>query len=252
MFDKNILLIRSGETFLVNAIKNALIKAGYLVTNSGYQVSELSEKKAGTNLIILYTDSDLEEHSDTMVYLKDLCVEENMIMIVIGEKTSFDMVHRYIPKEDIAFEITRPLDMGDLLTKVLIVTDDEYEQQRRKCILVVDDDTTFLQMMREWLKDTYRVGLANSGAQAVAWLATNKADLILLDYDMPVLDGPKVLEMLNSEAISGTTPVMFLTGKNDKKSVQDVLALKPADYLLKSISRDKLLATLDKFFKMRK
>ena len=142
--------------------------------------------------------------------------------------------------------------MADLMEKVGIVTDDEFEQQRKKCILIVDDDPTYIQMIREWLKDIYRVGMANSGTQAVAWLATNKADLILLDYDMPVLDGPTVLKMLRSESFSSSTPVMFLTGKSDRKSVTDVIALKPADYLLKSISRDKLLETLGNFFRQRK
>ena len=173
-------------------------------------------------------------------------------MMVIGDKFAFDLVHQYIPKEDIAFEVTRPLEMGDLMSKIAIATDDEFEMQRRKCILIVDDDLTFLQMIREWLKDTYRVGMANSGTQAVAWLATNKADLILLDYDMPVLDGPKVMEMLKSESFSNSTPVMFLTGKNDRESVTNVISLKPVDYLLKTISKDKLLATLDAFFKSRK
>ena len=252
MFGKKILLVRNEETFLVNAIKNALIKGNFIVDDCSYQVSELSAKNHGMNLIILYTDQDIEEHRDTLVFLKDLCVEDNMILMVIGDRLVFDLIHRYIPKEDVAFEIERPLDMGNLISKVMLATDDEFELQRRKCVLVVDDDLTFLQMMREWLKDTYRVGLANSGTQAVAWLATNKADLILLDYDMPVLDGPKVLEMLNSESISGSTPVMFLTGKNDKKSVEEVIALKPADYLLKSITKDKLLTTLDNFFKARK
>jgi DNA-binding NarL/FixJ family response regulator len=58
--------------------------------------------------------------------------------------------------------------------------------------------------------------------------------------------------MLKSESFSSSTPVMFLTGKNDKESVTNVIALKPADYLLKTISKDKLLSTLDAFFKARK
>ena len=142
--------------------------------------------------------------------------------------------------------------MASLMEKVGIATDDGFEMQRRKCILIVDDDPTYIQMVREWLKDTYRIGMANSGTQAVAWLGSNKADLILLDYDMPVLDGPKVMEMLQSESFSSSIPVMFLTGKNDKSSVTNVISLKPADYLLKSISKDKLLSTLDNFFKLRK
>lgn len=252
MFNKKILLVRNEQTFLVNAIKNALDAAKFIVDEAAYSLADLSAKAKDANLILLYTDNELEEHRDAMVYLKDLSMEDNIVMMVIGNKDAFDFVHQYIPKEDVAYEIERPLDMADLVQKAQIVTDDEYEFQRRKSILIVDDDLTFLQMIREWLKDTYRVGMANSGTQAVAWLATNKADLVLLDYDMPVLDGPKVLEMLKSESFSSSTPVMFLTGKNDKESVTNVIALKPADYLLKTISKDKLLSTLDAFFKARK
>lgn len=249
---KKVLIVRNEETFMVNAIKNTISNAGFEVADSTYNIADISTKKNNTNLILLYADQEFDEHREALVYFKDLLQEEKMVMMIIGEKNAFDLVHRYIPKEDLAFEVTRPLDMGDLLDKVMTATDDEYEQQRRKCILVVDDDLTFLQMIREWLKDSYRVGMANSGTQAVAWLATNKADLILLDYDMPVLDGPKVLEMLRSESFSNSTPVMFLTGKNDRDSVTNVISLKPADYLLKSISKDKLLTTLDNFFRQRK
>lgn len=252
MFNKKVLLVRNETTFMVNAVKNAIKDAHFILEESDFSVASLNAKWRGSSLILLYTNSEFEKHSDAMVYLKDLCVDENMVIMVIGDKDAFDLLHRYIPKEDVAFEIPRPLDIPELIKKIMVATDDEYEQQRRKCILIVDDDLTYLQMVREWLKDTYRVGMANSGTQAVAWLATNKADLILLDYDMPVLDGPKVMEMLKSESFSNSTPVMFLTGKNDRKSVTDVISLKPADYLLKSISRDKLLITLDQFFKNRK
>ena len=245
---KKILLVRNEETFLVNAIKNALITNQFEVVDSTYSVGDLSKKMQDVDLMILYTDQDFEDNTEALVYMKDKCIEENMIILVIGDKDAFDLVHQYVPKEDIAFEVTRPLDMPSLLDKVATATDDEFEIKRRKCILIVDDD---IQMVREWLKDTYRVGMANSGTQAIAWLATNKADLILLDYDMPVLDGPKVMEMLRSESFSQTTPVMFLTGKNDRNSVTNVISLKPADYLLKSISRDKLLSTLDRFFKQK-
>lgn len=251
MFNKKILLVRNQETFMVNAIKNSLLEAKFIVEESSYTISELADKKEKASLIVLYTDADIEDHQDAIIYFKDLCIEEKMILLIIGNDDAFKFIHRFVPKEDIAFEVTRPLDMGDLLSKVMIATDDEFEMQRRKCILVIDDDLTFLQMMRELLKDKYRVGMANSGTQAVAWLTNNHADLILLDYDMPILDGPKVMEMLKSESFSSNTPIMFLTGKNDRESVTNVLSLKPVDYLLKSITKDKLLATLENFFKSK-
>ena len=251
MFDKKILLVRNDTTFMVNAIKKSLVDNHFIVAETSYSISDISAKKADASLAILYTDGDYVEHQDAIIYFKELCLDENMIVIIIGDNETFKFIHRFIPKEDIACEMTRPLDMDELLNKIYIVTDEEYIQMKRKCILVVDDDFTYLQMLREWLKEDFRVGVANSGAQAVAWLANNKADLILLDYDMPVIDGPKVMEMLKKESFSSGIPVMFLTGKNDKKSVTEVLALKPADYLLKSIDKEKLLDTLRNFFESR-
>ena len=100
----------------------------------------------------------------------------------------------------------------------------------------------------EWLKGTYHVGMANNGVQAISYLAKNKADLVLLDYEMPIANGPQVLSMLKSDAETGNIPVMFLTGHGDKDSVLSVVGLCPVDYLLKTIDRDTLLKKLKDFF----
>ena len=116
-------------------------------------------------------------------------------------------------------------------------------------ILIVDDDMSYLKMVYDWLKDKYHVSMAGSGMQAITWLATNRADLILLDYEMPVANGPQVLQMLKNDTDTGHIPVMFLTGHGDRGSVMSVVGLKPADYLLKTIDKAKLLEKLDSFFK---
>jgi CheY-like chemotaxis protein len=107
-------------------------------------------------------------------------------------------------------------------------------------------------MIREWLKGTYKVTMANSGLQAIKWLGKNKVDLILLDYEMPVTSGPQVLEMLRSEPETKSIPVMFLTGKGDKNSVMAVLALSPEGYFLKGIEKDELLEKLNDYFMLHK
>ena len=87
---------------------------------------------------------------------------------------------------------------------------------------------------------------------AIALLAKKKIDLILLDYEMPMLNGPKVLEMIRSESEFKDTPVMFLTGRDDKESVMSVINLKPEKYLLKSLPADELMKTINDFFEMQK
>ena len=110
----------------------------------------------------------------------------------------------------------------------------------------------FLGLVREWLKGTYKVAMANSGMQAIKWLGKNKADLILLDHEMPVTSGPQVLEMLRSDSETRDIPVMFLTGKSDKESVMAVVELRPEGYFLKSIQKDELLEKLQEFFILHK
>ena len=114
--------------------------------------------------------------------------------------------------------------------------------------MIVDDDITYMRTVYEWLKGSYHVGMASSGVQAISYLAKNKADLILLDYEMPIANGPQVLSMLKNDSDTGQIPVMFLTGHGDKESVMSVVGLSPVNYLLKTIDQKTLLEKLDTYF----
>ena len=94
--------------------------------------------------------------------------------------------------------------------------------------------------------------MANSGMNAITFLANNKVDLILLDYEMPVVSGAKVLEMIRSEIATEDIPVMFLTSKSDKDSVMQVLALKPEKYLLKTMPPEDWLSNIRAFFESKR
>lgn len=118
---------------------------------------------------------------------------------------------------------------------------------RRKNILIIDDDPVYMKMVHEWLKDDFRVTMTISGRQALDWLKDNTADLILLDYELPVMPGPQILEKIRSGADAKETPVMILTGKNDRESIMRILSLSPADYLLKNIGRDELRSKVHSF-----
>ncbi len=246
--EKRILLMRKEESFLVDAIRSNLVNKDYQVTLIGVTVRELSQYKDDYSVMILYADEFIMGAGEFLVYLKDLCAEENKILIVVGDKVEFEFIETQIPSSDITAKILRPLDMNALMNKVEEVTDDEYEEERKKCVLIVDDDVTYLQMMRQWLKDKFRVGMASSAAQAITFLTGNRADLILMDYEIPVTKGPQIVEMLRSEASFSSIPVMFLTGKSDRESILSVVELKPVGYLLKSMDRKDLVAKIEEFF----
>ncbi|MBO4415086.1 MAG: response regulator [Lachnospiraceae bacterium] len=248
MASYTVTIIREKMTFMVNSIVINLRKANYNVNEANMDVSNISTYVDESDILILYSDEEIGGKQNTLVYLRDLCVEKSKLMILIGVKEEIDEVTAYIPPHLFADIIKRPLDMNAFIERVDEIMNDEEIESRKKSILLVDDDPGYIHLLYEWLKDEYRVGMANSGMQAITWLARNNVDLILLDYEMPILSGLQVLELFKSEQYAKDIPVMFLTGKSDRESIMKVMELKPAGYMLKDINKFQLLANLNKFF----
>ena len=196
----------------------------------------------------MYMESEVKVKSQELVYLRDKMVEENIPLFYMGEDVPAlqDIIPSHILQE--VFE--RPIDV-----KVAAKTMDEFIKKHgrhtKKKILVVDDSGAMLRNVKGWLEDKYQVILANSGAMAIKYLATNSPDLVLLDYEMPVVDGSQVLEMIRTETDFCDVPVIFLTSKNDKESIMKVMELKPEGYLLKSMEPKLIMQEIDDFFKKR-
>lgn len=119
------------------------------------------------------------------------------------------------------------------------------EKEKRKHILIVDDDSGVLKLIKNYLSEKYDVATAISGKVAMKFLETRKTDLVLLDYEMPVENGPAVLSKIRSEENTKKLPVIFLTGVTDREKIQEVLAMKPQGYLLKPIDAERLYAAID-------
>lgn len=125
------------------------------------------------------------------------------------------------------------------------------EKPVRKNILVVDDSDFMRARIVKLLSENYDVSEAASSIAAIQSIAVNKPDLIMLDYEMPVCDGRQALEMIRSEKNTADIPVIFLTGKGDRESVQKVMTLKPEGYLLKSMPDAELMKYINTFFAKR-
>ena len=114
-------------------------------------------------------------------------------------------------------------------------------------LLLVDDDPLYLKMLRGWLAEKYMITAVKSGSQALAYLEGHKADLILLDYEMPEMTGSKVLELIRQNPEAADLPVIFLTGRSDEESIKRIMGQSPAGYLLKTMDRDSIVKAIDQF-----
>lgn len=245
---KRALIISTTETFTVRGLEMKLKGIDLEPAFSVPKIDDVEPLCEAADIFIIYTDDAVSKGADAYVYIKDHCTATDKPVVIIGASTEYEVVRKFIPDSCIYKYYERPLEMDKFLNDMEDYLKKSSNQEKRKSILIVDDDVSYMTMIMDWLKDTYRVSLANSGMQAITWLARNEADLILLDYEMPITTGPQVLEMIRSDVSTADIPVMFLTGKSDKESIMKVLSLKPAGYLLKSINRMGLRENLANYF----
>ena len=250
--NNRILVIGEKESFIVRVLMNKAIGAGGQCEFVPYSIDEINNHIKDVSLVTIFMEDFGIPPEDVMHFIIEKMQENGLQMLLIGDEKDILKVTVHIPQDLIYKTFTRPVDNA-----AYIKTLDEFFKKSnmgdfKKTILVVDDDPSYLGLVREWLKDTYKVFMVNSGLQAIKWLGKNKVDLILLDHEMPVTSGPQVLEMLRSDEETRNIPVMFLTGKSDKDSVMEVVALKPEGYFLKSIQREELLEKLQEFFILHK
>ena len=142
--------------------------------------------------------------------------------------------------------IAKPFNAAEVKAKLLSLSGNTGEIQRT--ILLVDDDAVMIRTLREGLSTSYKVLPANSGANALKILSRAKPDLILLDYEMPEMNGPQVLEALRANDETAKVPVMFLTAKSDSESIAKIDALKTQGHMMKTSPLREIKSMIQKFF----
>ena len=112
-------------------------------------------------------------------------------------------------------------------------------------VLVVDDNAILLRTVKDMLADDYTVSIAVSGAQAFMAIEKHKPDIILLDYEMPIVDGAEVFQLLRDDPKAKDIPVIFLTASADREVVTKLVSLNPEGYMLKPPNKQKLIDMIE-------
>ena len=248
---KKILIITETQGYLMLSVKEKFEAAGYFVTSVRADIDAVSKTDDDICAILIYGDEQLIERKSTLIFVKDWASEHEVPVFLTGSTDELQEMESFVGSNLVRQKFTRPLNVNQMVESI-----DHYVQkfgfQVKKKILVVDDSGAMLRNVKGWLEDHYQVVLANSGAMAIKYLATDRPDLVLLDYEMPIIDGKQVLEMIRAEKEFSDMPVIFLTSKDDKESVMQVMALKPEGYLLKTQEPAKIIQAIDEFFEKQK
>jgi two-component system sensor histidine kinase/response regulator len=112
-----------------------------------------------------------------------------------------------------------------------------------KTILVVDDEKTLRLNLCEMLMfEGFNVIEADNGAVAIQLAQAQHPDVIICDVAMPEMDGFEVLRLLKQDSETTKIPVLLLTARAEKASIQYGLEMRATDYLLKPFVFSDVLA----------
>lgn len=118
-----------------------------------------------------------------------------------------------------------------------------------KKILMIDDDKVSLSTAKGVLSDDYKMISVLDGMQGLKYLETNDCDLILLDINMPGMNGFQVLEEIKKNAKNADIPVIFLTSDNDADTETKCFESGAMDFISKpfvpSVIRSRVNRTLE-------
>ena len=115
----------------------------------------------------------------------------------------------------------------------------------KKTIFLVDDDVTNLAIGSAALNQSYKTFTMNSGARLLKMLQSHTPDLILLDIEMPEMDGYETIKLLKSNEQTKNILVIFLTAQNNSGSELKGLSLGAIDYIIKPFSPPLLLKRIE-------
>ncbi|WP_299403794.1 response regulator [Acaryochloris sp. IP29b_bin.148] len=119
-------------------------------------------------------------------------------------------------------------------------------------IMVVDDTPANLEVISETLSSAgYRVAAAISGERALKRLKTHPPALILLDIQMPGLDGFETCRQIKANPESNHIPIIFITARSDTESILHGFEVGAVDYISKPFQEAELLARVNTHLQLR-
>jgi len=118
-------------------------------------------------------------------------------------------------------------------------------ENEKKLVIIVDDNPVNLRIGKNVLSEKFNIATSPSAAKLFSLLENNHPAVILLDIDMPDMNGFDAIKVLKSKPETKDIPVIFLTGMSDSMDEENARALGAVDYITKPFDPAALIASIE-------
>ncbi|MDR0323786.1 MAG: response regulator [Treponema sp.] len=118
--------------------------------------------------------------------------------------------------------------------------------KKEKIILAIDDNLVQLQAYQEYLESKYDIRTVNSASGAIKTLSKIKADVILMDIEMPEASGFELLDEIRKIPDQLNIPVIIISGNSGQDFIEKAGQTSAFDVLVKPVNKDLLIKTIER------
>ncbi|MEW6733594.1 MAG: response regulator [Acidobacteriota bacterium] len=120
------------------------------------------------------------------------------------------------------------------MSKVKIGARSDIQNEYRPKVLIIDDDATSIEVLKYNLQQAgYKVAIHTKNLGMIAAINDERPDLILLDINMPLLDGPLLCRLVKKNQQFAQTPILLCSALNEKRLIKKAAECKATGYIYK-------------------
>lgn len=233
-----------------------LLRSLYDALKKKYQVQMCSPQPATLNgvaalirpqIIVMCTSLNPELDRGVVEWLERK--QMGVPTLILASSDQWDEIKELCVSDRYRFMI-RPVTVNDVVDQCDIMLGinprEDREPLRKKRVMIVDDSPLVLRNTKAMLDEWYEVFVVPDGDKALGLIARRQPDIVLLDYEMPGMNGRQIHEAMKAEEDLRDIPVIFLTNISDRQQVLEVLKSNPAGYILKPADKYQLFEMIEK------
>lgn len=143
-------------------------------------------------------------------------------------------------ENDITYIENNFQDIVNTVNKIINILDEYFNSNDKKIILIADDSNIILNFLEKNINTNYSIIKAKSGNEAIDAIKNNNLYAILLDLNMPNLNGFDVLEFLKEQNLTNKIPVVIITSDDTKETIKKAFNYGVLDVLNKPFTEDNI------------
>lgn len=246
---RTVLFVMTNQGIVTKGIEKNLTDNDFNVISVPDSPDAIINHRFEADIILYYPETCEDSHIGmTMNLLGEVCQDDSKLLCLTGDANDIEIAMESKSSYRVSRCYPRPVSIEEFIDDMNYYSDLLSDYHRMKTVYVVDDDPDYRSIIDRWLTPHYNVSSFGGAGDMLSGLSAMTPDLILLDYEMPEMDGYELMKTLRSDPETKNIPIIFLTGKNDRDHVFSILHYKPDGYLLKTSSKDALLDSIDRFF----